>query len=68
MQLALKFKSISSEQCEPVSKIKEAKQNANKNISDQKESNCWNLSIHVKIKEKKNLKVTNMMLTILWLG
>ena len=30
MQLALKFKSISSEQCEPVSKIKEAKQNANK--------------------------------------
>ena len=25
----------------------------NKNISDQKESNCWNLSIHVKTKEKK---------------
>ena len=53
------------------SKMKEAKQDVNKTkkVTNQKESNCWNLSIHKKTKKKKkNLKDTNMMLTILGLG
>ena len=53
------------------SKMKEAKQNVNKTkkVTNQKESNCWNLIIHKKTKKKKkNLKDTNMMLTILGLG
>ena len=37
------------------SKMKEAKQNVNKTkkVTNQKESNCWNLIIHKKTKKKK---------------
>ena len=48
MPLALKFKSISSEQCEPEQNERSEAECWQKKITDQKESNCWNLSIHVK--------------------